>query len=141
MKILLPVDGSKASVNAVKYVIKLAKNLSSEVRITLVSVHENVIFRRAQSFVSKETINDYLRELSEHDLKAAQKLLDAAGVKHSMVIEQGHPYEVILNLANKGKVDLIVMGAKGRSGIVDTLLGSVAQRVSSQAKQPVLLVK
>ncbi|MEI8402894.1 MAG: universal stress protein, partial [Alcaligenaceae bacterium] len=44
-------------------------------------------------------------------------------------------------LANKDKVDLIVMGAKGRSGFVDILMGSVAQRVTSSAKQPVLLVK
>jgi nucleotide-binding universal stress UspA family protein len=44
-------------------------------------------------------------------------------------------------LANKDKVDLIVMGAKGRSGFLDILMGSVAQRISSSAKQPVLLIK
>jgi len=44
-------------------------------------------------------------------------------------------------LANKEKFDLIVMGSKGRSGIVDAIMGSVAQKVSNAAKQPVLLIK
>jgi nucleotide-binding universal stress UspA family protein len=33
------------------------------------------------------------------------------------------------------------MGSKGRSGIVDAIMGSVAQRVSNNAKQAVLLIK
>ena len=86
-------------------------------------------------------IDDYLREMSEKDLKAAQKALDAAGVKHSMVIKRGNVAGEIIAIANKEKFDLIVMGSKGRSGILDTLMGSVAQKVSNSAKQAVLLVK
>lgn len=86
-------------------------------------------------------IDDYLREISEKDLKGAQKALDAAGVKHNMVIKRGNVAGEILALANKEKFDLIVMGSKGRSGILDTLMGSVAQKVSNSAKQAVLLVK
>jgi nucleotide-binding universal stress UspA family protein len=141
MKILLPVDGSKASTDAAKYVARLVSKSSEKNDVILLSVHENVIFNRAKQFISKNEIDDYLRELSEKDLKPAQKILDATGTPHSMVIEQGHPAEVIIKLANKEKVDLIAMGAKGRSGFLDVLLGSVAQRVSSAAKQPVLLVK
>jgi nucleotide-binding universal stress UspA family protein len=48
--------------------------------------------------------------------------------------------EVISNAADK-KFDLVVMGSKGRSGLVDMLLGSVAQRVMATCKKPVLLVK
>ena len=47
----------------------------------------------------------------------------------------------ILQTATKEKFDMIVMGAKGRGGMLDLLIGSVAQRVVSSAKQPVLLVK
>ena len=141
MKILLPVDGSIASIKAVKYAAKLAKNSRSKTSITLLNIHEKAIFNLAKKVVSKEDIDDYLRELSEKDLKSAQKVLDMAGIKHSMVIGQGHPSEEIIKLANKEKMDLIVMGVKGRNGFLDVLIGSVAQRVSSVAKQPVLLVK
>lgn len=79
--------------------------------------------------------------MSEKELKGAQKVLDTAGVKHSMVIKRGNIAGEIIALANKEKFSLIVMGSKGRSGIVDTLMGSIAQRVSNRTKQAVLLIK
>ena len=141
MKILLPIDGSKSSMNAVKYVAKLAKNSRSPVNVTLVSVHDDIGLSHVKQFVSKSVVDDYLREISEKELKPAQKILATAGIKHNMAIRRGHISEEIIALANKDKVDMIVMGAKGRSGLLDVLIGSVAQRVSSSAKQPVLLVK
>ena len=141
MKILLPIDGSKSSTNAAKYAAKLAKNSRSPAVITLVSIHDDASLSHVKQFVSKSVVDDYLREVSEKELKAAQKVLDAARVKHNMVIKRGHIAQEIVALANKDKVDLIVMGTKGRGGILDVLIGSVAQRVSGSAKQPVLLVK
>lgn len=141
MKILLPIDGSQSSLNAAKYVAKFAKNSRSPVKVTLVSVHDDVGLGHVKQFVAKSVIDDYLREVSEKELKAAQKVLDTARIKHNMVIKRGHISEEIISLANKDKVDLIIMGAKGRSSFVDVLIGSVAQRVSSSAKQAVLLVK
>jgi nucleotide-binding universal stress UspA family protein len=141
MKILLPVDGSKSSLNAAKYVAKLAKDLRSKCSVTLVSIHDDIGLGHVKQFVAKSVVDDYLREVSEKELKPAQKTLDAAGVKHNMVIKRGNVSEEIINLAAKEKFDLIVMGSKGRTGIIDALMGSVAQKVSTGAKQAVLLVK
>jgi nucleotide-binding universal stress UspA family protein len=141
MKILLPVDGSKSALNAAKYVAKLTKELSSKCSVTLISVHDDVGLGHVKQFVANSVIDDYLREVSEKELKGAQKVLDTAGVKHSMVIKRGNIANEIIALANKEKFDLIAMGSKGRSGIVDAIMGSVAQRVSNTAKQPVLLIK
>lgn len=141
MKILLPIDGSKSSLNAAKYVVKMAKNSRSPVSVTLVSVHDDLGLGHVKQFVAKSVVDDYLREVSEKELKAAQKVLDSARVKHNMAIKRGHIAEEIIALANKDKVDMIVMGSKGRSGFIDALMGSVAQRISSLAKQPVLLIK
>lgn len=141
MKILLPVDGSKSSLNAAKYVTKLAKDLRSKYSVTLVSIHDDIGLGHVRQFVAKSVVDDYLREVSEKELKASQKVLDTAGVKHNMVIKRGNVSQEILNLANKEKFDLIVMGSKGRTGILDALMGSVAQKVSASAKQPVLLIK
>ena len=141
MKILLPVDGSKSSLNAAKYVSKLAKDLRSKCTVTLISVHDDIGLGHVKQFVASSVIDDYLREVSEKELKGAQKALDAAGVKHSMVIKRGNVAKEIISLANKEKFDLIVMGSKGRTGVVDTLMGSVAQKIGNTAKQPVLLIK
>jgi nucleotide-binding universal stress UspA family protein len=142
MKILVATDGSKHALHAVKYAAKLVRLLRSASNpITLISVHDDAGLRPAKSFVGSDKVADYLRELSEKELKPARRLLNAAGVKHNMVIRTGHIAQEIVDCANDGKYDLIVMGAKGRSAIADLLLGSVAQRVLATAKQPVVLVK
>ena len=141
MKILLPIDGSKTSLNAAKYVTQLAANMRSKCSVTLINVNDDFGLNHVKQFVSKSVVDDYLREISEKELKPAQKVLDAAGVKHNMIIKRGHVSKEILATATKEKFDMIVMGAKGRGGVLDLLIGSVAQRVVSSAKQPVLLVK
>ncbi len=140
MKILVAVDGSKSSLNAVKYAAKLASNLRSQDRITLISVHDDQGLQHAKQFVGKEAISDYLRDISDKELKPALAVLVKAGVQHDCMIQTGHVAQVISEVADK-KFDLVVMGAKGRSGILDLLIGSVAQRVLASCKKPVLLVK
>jgi nucleotide-binding universal stress UspA family protein len=142
MKILVATDGSKPALRAVKYATTLVGQLSSGSNsITLLSVHDDVAFRLATTFVGRAEVADYLRELSEKELMPARKLLDSAGVKHDMEIRTGHVSQEIIDCAESGRFDLVVLGAKGRSAIADILLGSVAQRVLASVKSPVLLVK
>jgi nucleotide-binding universal stress UspA family protein len=142
MKILVATDGSRHALHAVKYAARLSRLLRSASNvITLISVHDDVGLRSAKSFVGSAAVADYLRDLSEKELKSARRLLDTAGVRHDIVIRTGHVAREIIACANAGKYDMIVMGAKGRSAIADLLLGSVAQRVLATAKQPVVLVK
>ena len=141
MKILLPVDGSKSSLNATKYVAKLVGNLRTKCFVTIMNIHDDVGLNHVTRFIPKDTVDDYLRELSEKELRAAQKILDQVEVQHTMVIKRGNVAQEIVALASKEKFDLIVLGAKGRSGFMDTLVGSVAQKVVQAAKQPVLLIK
>ena len=142
MKILVAVDGSKPSLHAVKYAIKLVGQLRDlNNTITLISVHDDVGLRHARAYVGGEAVADYLRQASEKELKAARALLDAAAIQHSMVIATGHIALEITKLAKSGRFDLVVMGSKGRNAVADLLLGSVAQRVIATADRPVLIVK
>jgi len=56
-------------------------------------------------------------------------------------IERNVTYEGILETAKAEGVDLIVMGSHGRKGVQALILGSVAQKVLTHAKVPVLIVK
>lgn len=148
MKILVPTDGSKSSLNAIKYVAKLAKSLRHKCHITLINVHDESGLLYADQFagvpnvvINIEEMHEYLLKLSRDELKSGQKILDQAGVEHDMIIGIGRISEEILKVANKEKFDMIVMGSKGRGAFKDLLVGSVAQRIVSSAKQPVLLVK
>ena len=142
MKILAATDGSKHALRAVKQAAALlANNKDKTNSITLISVHDDAGLRHAQSFVGKAAITDYLREQSDKDLKSAMKALNDAGIKHDQMILVGKPAAEIVEAAQKGKYDLVVLGSKGRNAVSDLLLGSVAQRVMSLSKQSVLLVK
>ena len=141
MKILVATDGSEHALRAVKYVAELIGQLREASSVTLVSVHDDTGLRNAKAYVGSQEVADYLRELSDKELKPARELLDLKGVKHDAEIRTGHVVQQIVDCAGEGKFDLIVLGAKGRGAFADLLMGSVAQRVLAIAKQPVILVK
>lgn len=142
MKLLVATDGSKSALRAVKRAIELVEQSTTKANsITLISVHDDAGIRHAKAFVGNSAVTDYLRELSDKELKPAMKALNASGLKHDMAILIGNVSREILSFADKGKYDMIVLGSKGRGAVADLLLGSVAQRVLAHATQPVLLVK
>ena len=142
MKILVATDGSTPALHAVKYVAELVSQLSSQSNnVTLISVHDDTGLQHAKSHVGSGAVADYLRERSETELKPARELLDAASVRHDIVVRTGHVAQEIVACSQEGIFDLIVLGAKGRGAIMDALIGSVAQRVLATAEVPVLFVK
>lgn len=88
----------------------------------------------------QETITINLRERAQ---TALQEFLpaDLNYQPLELLIAVGAPYEQILQTATDQRVDLIVMGTHGRTGLSHTLLGSVAERVLRLASCPVLTVK
>lgn len=140
MKILVPTDGSSCSLRAVKYAITNAQSVKNT-KVTLISVHDDQGLRHVRKYIPKGTIANYLRDLSESDLKKAKAALDKAEIAHDMVIKTGSPAEEIVREGKSGGFDLIIMGAKGRSGFGDLLIGSVAQKVLSVTKLPVTFIK
>ena len=110
-------------------------------QVTLVSVHDDAGLRHARALVGSEAVQDYWRELSDKELRPAMRALDAAGIRHDIVVRTGSVAGEIVALANKGRFDMIVLGSKGRGAMMDLLIGPVAQRVLATAKQSVTLVK
>ena len=142
MKILVATDGSKNALRATKYAARLVRLLRSKSNeVTLVSVHDDTGLRHARSLVGKAAVADYLRELSDNELKPSRKVLGELGIKHDMEIRTGHVAQEIVACADKGKFDLIILGSKGRGAFADLLLGSVVQRVLALARQPVVVMK
>lgn len=141
MKILVATDGSDHALNAAKFAANFTSDLKSDSSITLISVHDDVAFRHASQFVGKSEVENYLHEQSRKELQPAREVLDASGIRHDLAILIGHVVEEIVRFADSGGYDMIVLGSKGRSGIADLLIGSIAQRVLATARQPVLMVK
>lgn len=93
-------------------------------------------------------LTQYIQELSEEMEENASKMLEEEKRKyahHNIKIEtkslNGYPPETIIEFANREKVDLIVIGNVGLSGLSKVkALGSVSRSVSEKASCPVLIV-
>jgi nucleotide-binding universal stress UspA family protein len=142
MKILLAVDGSKASLGAVKKVIDHAGQFRDAPRIELLTVHRPVPpVRGLGAGVGKSQLERYYQEEGEKALAAAKKLLDGAGMPYQAQVLVGDPAETIVKHCRKTRCDLVALGAKGRSALGDMLLGSTASKVLHLSEVPVLLIK
>lgn len=137
--ILVPVDGSDHSKEALKEAIKMAKAFSA--KILLLNVQPHYDTAHTKIFFSKEEIRSYAEELGEEVFKPYLPLLEEEGIPYEKKVEMGNPAERIVETAEKWKADYIVMGARGLGPLRGTLLGSVSYGVIHQASCPVLIVK
>jgi nucleotide-binding universal stress UspA family protein len=142
MKILLAVDGSRPSLDAVDLVVKHAGELSAKPDIELVTVHLPVPkLPRMGMAVGKSQIAKYYEEEGEANLAAAKKKLAAAGFSFTARILVGPVAETLVKHAAASRCDLVCMGSRGMSELGKALLGSTATKVLHISSLPVLLVK
>lgn len=141
MKILVAIDGSKNSLRALKYALKLADKVSEPCSFVLVNAHDDIALRGASQFVGKNAVKSYLDDLSNSELSEAVSIASKAKANFETRLVRGQVAPAIVKAANDRQCDLIVLGSKGRSALRDLLIGSVAQRVAALADVPVTLVK
>ena len=143
-KILVALDGSKASNNALNFALDLAETTSAE--LELLTVVPPVFLPSHSIYVLKsEAVADCATAL---DATFKGVLSKAEGevknrkpkFKVSTKFEKGEPAEKIVETAESGNIDLIVMGSRGLGGRVSTL-GSVSSRFVYNSSCPVLIVK
>ncbi|MDH4150726.1 MAG: universal stress protein [Betaproteobacteria bacterium] len=136
-KILLPVDGSENSLNAVRHVISRAADKPAiEVHLLHVRTPLSYIAR----FVSRSDIDGYHREEAVKALTPALELLSRAGVPHVDHVEFGDKAETIKRVAERLGVDQIIMGTARKNSITRILEDSVTGNVLEIAQVPVVVV-
>ncbi|OPY55082.1 MAG: Universal stress protein [Methanosaeta sp. PtaU1.Bin060] len=147
-RILLATDGSKNSEKAGKYGIELAKLSGGKVTILyIVDVGKFVSpvgLISPFGGVSADAIDGVLagiREIGEKATLHMDELAKASGVASERLMVEGNPPTEILRVAEDKKIDVIVMGSIGKTGLERFLLGSVAEKVVRTSKLPVLIVR
>jgi len=78
---------------------------------------------------------------AEKILRSLKKYCEKKGIQFSFKIPYGKPASEIAKFAEKGKVDLVVVGPKGLGGFKGKVLGSVANSILHESKVSVFLVK
>ena len=159
MKLLVPIDGSKASENAFEFAIKLQQNLlpnaDKEIIILNVLPHIHVPLgfeRPMKSLKTGETISltDFIQEMNEaikkewiDKLSDIKKKYETSEIKIKTLIIGGISSiaDNIISFADKENANIIVIGNIGLGGISKIkTLGSISRNVSEKANCPVLIV-
>lgn len=140
MKILLPVDGSAVSLDAVRFVIRLAGDgLSTSV--VLANVQEPATLYELVVAHDPQVIDQVSATAGAHTLAPAEALLTEANIAFESEVASGDPAHTLVDILERYECELVVMGASGMSSLRSALLGSVSNEVLHAAGVPVMIVK
>jgi nucleotide-binding universal stress UspA family protein len=146
-RILVPVDGSKESAHAAAIAIDIAKRYNAEISVIhVININQYVqaigLYTGSYPESLKKSIEGAKQEASSWFMQI-QKEAEQNDIKATMeVIET--PFSTvggIVDYAEHHKIDLIVIGTRGRSGFTKLLLGSVASGVITYASCPVVVAR
>lgn len=138
--IFVPYDGSIHSKNAFNTALEIAIKFGSKITIStcLFRPPEEEPFYLSEHAKSLDILkNNVMKELNKlQEIAIANKIpIEAHAIACNSVVE------ALVTFANSHKVDLIVMGTRGKTGFRPLLLGSVSIGVSQHAECPILLIK
>lgn len=143
-RILVAIDGSKSAMRALDKAIELQKLTDGELILLCVFKHHS-LFEASLSMVRPKELeipDKALMEWSKEVVEHAKQYAQGQGVtKVRGFVKGGRPSKVIVKFAKDKEADVIVVGTWGTHSEKDgMILGSVAHRVASNAKCPVLVV-
>ncbi|MGD9047723.1 MAG: universal stress protein [Anaerolineae bacterium] len=138
-RILLPLDGSATSEQALPHAIAQAKQFGA--MLILLRVLEPLPHVRGMSAADISSIRQQTSEWAQEYVDQLVTNTREKGISAQAAIVEGQPNVTILQFAERNQVDLIVICSRGRSGFSRWLMGSVADRVVRGATVPVLLVR
>lgn len=144
-KIMVAVDFSEYSLAAAEYAARLAKDTGAALLFTnIYDIKDvdmvNMVATMVPEFSVKKFADEHLQEHKEQLQELAKKLIQDNLMAETHV-RAGVPYEALLQEIAEKKPDLLVMGAKGRTNVVDMILGSCAQKMFRHCPIPLLSIR
>ena len=143
--IMVAVDFSEHSLKAAQYAAGLAKDVDS--KLLLVNIYNqrdvymiNEVAIRVPGFPGKNHVDEQIAE-RKSQLDELSREIGGGKLKIQTTISIGVPFEALLQEIDKRKPDLLVMGAKGRSNVVDMIIGSCAQKMFRRSPIPLLSIR
>ena len=140
--ILVPIDGSEPSLEAVHMALRVLE-FCPACKLTLLYVVDKLVLAELIRFSKRDhkEVEAELEEQGRRYLESARKQAERQGVAAECQVGRGDPFEEIIAAANNLNADLIIMGHTGRRGTTRVLIGSVTERVLDYAPCPVLVMR
>jgi universal stress protein A len=142
-KVLVPIDFSDGSLEALEYAIDLARPIDAE--LIILFVVEPAYYGTGADLYSGSIDPSVLlqeqQRIGAEQLSQLGRRLDQRAIRFRTLLETGTPHRIVAGVAEKQRVDLILMATHGRSGFSHLLLGSVTEKVIRSAPCPVLTLR
>lgn len=139
--ILFPTDFSKISLSVIQNVFDIAKEYGAKIHVLYVLDKIPPILTIRTIDLTEEAITKSLTEEANNSLQKTKEQLSSFGdVEVTTVCRKGIDYEEIVKYSKENSIDLIVLSTHGRTGLLHTLIGSVAEKVIRYAETPVLVI-
>ena len=134
---LVAIDGSEWSKRAADKAVKLAKQTGADIQfVSVISTSEYQSVLKTDQKPSEDLKNATFTSM----LAPLETEYENSGVTIKCLVLWGHPVESIHKHAKSEHIAMIFMGRRGRSKVIDLLLGSVANGIAHTAGVPVVLV-
>lgn len=135
-KILVPIDGSKNSFRALDMAISLSSHYSAS--ITGVYIFDLPV---TLEYAAMDPVGQNLKKKIHRIMESASSRAAESHVPFKYMVKHGKIGPSIIDMAKKGKFDIIVIGKRGISSISEIFLGSISHYVIHHSKIPVFIVK
>jgi len=139
-KILVPVDGSPASLRAIDFAIEMVDQ-SPGTSLVLLHVTNIPAIELAGGEKATEWMQEVASQASTKALKDAIGKCEGASIAFKTLTRTGQTAETIALVAHSEDIKHIIMGTRGLGSIKGLLLGSVAMQVVHLAEVPITLIK
>jgi nucleotide-binding universal stress UspA family protein len=141
-RILVPTDGSDITAKAIATAIELAKSLGAQLHtISVKEPFPSSAISEMQPTPPQEFFDAQERIATKRVQTVVERSREAGVPCESNTVEALHPWEAIIDHAQRTGCDLLVMASHGRRGVSALLLGSETQKVLTHSKVPVLIVR
>ncbi len=138
LKVLIPVDGSRNSENAVRHILaQYARHRGIEVHLLNV---QGPFSRYIARFLGRKNCDAFHQEQAHKALRAVRRTLEAAGVPHTVHVALGDKARAIVETAQRLHCDRIVMGTARKSSFTRMVEASVTNRVLELTTLPVEVI-
>jgi nucleotide-binding universal stress UspA family protein len=141
-KILVPCDFSEQAVSAFRFAIDVATQAKGEIHLVHVVevpvLHDSVLM---PVMAFEEALFKELREKAEKQFKSLREKYAPEKMKVTSRVIFGPVSRMLADYMEETKIDLVVMGTKGASGVREVLIGSNAEKMVRNAAVPVIAVK
>jgi len=138
-KVLVPIDGSDNSFRALDAALLLSENLGA--KVTAIHVMEEIPVLHIQSEKLLRQLLDAYKKERQVILTKCSEIATSKGLSINTKLLQGNAGSTILDVCEKEKYDLIVMGSRGMGKFRELVLGSVSNKIVHHSSCPVMIIR